>query len=141
MRLLLDANVLLDCLIMELSGAPRQGRAASETILDLCDQGVHEGLIAWHTLPIIAHYHRKQHSASTTGTMINDLLSLLQVPTVGHADAKDWQIHQIADFEDALQASAAIAGKADALITRNVSDFAGCSIAVMTPEDFLRMNP
>ena len=141
MRLLLDANVLLDCLIMEQSGAPRQGRAASETILDLCDQGVHEGLVAWHTLPIITHYHRKQHTADETASMINDLLALLQVPTVGHSDAKGWQCHHIADFEDALQASAATAGKADVLITRNVADFAGCNMAVVTPEDFLRMNP
>lgn len=43
MRLLLDANVLLDCLILEVSGAPRKGSEASEKILDLCDQGVHQG--------------------------------------------------------------------------------------------------
>ncbi len=141
MRLLLDANVLLDCLIVELSGLPRQGRAASEAVLDLCDQGVHEGLIAWHTLPIIAHYHRKQHSAANTATMINDLLALLQVPTVGHANAKDWQSHQIADFEDALQVSSALAGKANVLITRNVADFAGASLPVMTPEEFLHLPP
>jgi hypothetical protein len=141
MRLLLDANVLLDCLILEQSGEPRQGRDASEAILDLCDQGVHDGLVAWHTLPIIAHYHRKQHSAADTATMINDLLALLQVPTVGHADARDWQSHQIADFEDALQVSSALAGKADVLLTRNVADFSGASIPVMTPEDFLRLHP
>lgn len=141
MRLLLDANVLLDCLILEQSGVPRLGRDASEAILDLCDQSMHEGLIAWHTLPIIAHYHRKQHAAADTATMINDLLALLQVPTVGHAEAKDWQSHQIADFEDALQVSSALAGKADLLITRNVTDFAGASLPVMTPEDFLRLYP
>ncbi len=44
-------------------------------------------------------------------------------------------------LEDALQASAATAGKADVLITRNVAGFAGCSMAVVTPEDFLRLNP
>jgi hypothetical protein len=39
MRLLLDANVLLDCLILESSGLPRVGKEASARILDLCDRG------------------------------------------------------------------------------------------------------
>ena len=46
MRVLLDANVLLDSLVLEASGLPRAGKAASEQVLTLCDSGVHQGLVA-----------------------------------------------------------------------------------------------
>ena len=57
MRVLLDANFLLDCLILESTGLPRPGKAASERLLECCDLGVHTGLVAWHTLPILAYYY------------------------------------------------------------------------------------
>jgi hypothetical protein len=60
MRVMLDANILLDCLILESSGLPRAGKPASDQVLTLCDQGVHQGVVAWHTLPIVAFYHGRQ---------------------------------------------------------------------------------
>lgn len=141
MRLLIDANVLLDCLVLESSGEPREGKAASDEVLHLCDSGAHEGLVAWHTLPIIAYYHRRQNSQQDTAAMIDTLLQMLEVPRVGHESAAAWRSHQIADFEDALQIACAVAGLADILITRNTSDFAGSSIPVMTPEESLAVNP
>ncbi len=137
MRLLLDANVLLDCLVLERSGLPRAGKAGSDQVLNLCDQGIHQGLVAWHTLPIVAYYHERQHSTPDTAAMMDSLLAMLEVPTVAHADAAAWRTHGLTDFEDALQAASAVAGLADVLITRNKSDFTGCGLRVMTPEEFL----
>lgn len=141
MRLLLDANVLLDCLVLESSGSPRVGKAASERLLDLCDQGVHEGLVAWHTLPIVAYYHGRQNSARDTAAMMDALLAMLEVPTVGHRHAVEWRNYRLADFEDALQVSSALAGNADLVITRNGADFAGAPIPTATPEEFLANQP
>ena len=141
MKLLLDANVLLDCLVLETDGSPRAGKAASERVMELCDQGVHEGLVAWHTLPIVAYYHGRQNAAGDTAAMMDALLAILKVPPVGHAEAADWRSHGLADFEDALQVASAAAGLADILITRNTADFAGCQMPVMTPEGFLAANP
>jgi hypothetical protein len=39
--------------------------------MDLCDAGVHHGLVAWHTLPIIAYYHGRQHSPAETAAMMD----------------------------------------------------------------------
>lgn len=141
MRLLLDANVLLDCLVTESSGQPRAGHAASMRLFQKCDDGDHEGLVAWQTLCIISYYHERQNSAGETGRMMDDLLAVLDVPTVGHEDAAKWRFHGPADFEDALQVSCALAGWADAIITRNVEDFANAMVAAMTPEDFLAAHP
>ncbi len=137
MRLLLDANVLLDSLVLESSGLPRPGKAASEQVIMLCDSGVHQGMVAWHTLPILAYYHERQHSSEDTAVMMDTLLEMVDVPTVGHREAMMWRSHGISDFEDSLQMAAAIAGAADVFITRNISDFGGSSLPVMTPEAFL----
>lgn len=141
MRVMLDANVLLDCLVMEASGLPRAGKAASDQVLNLCDAGSHQGLVAWHTLPIVAYYHGRQHDAGDTAAMMDMLLAILEAPTVGHRDAVNWRSHGITDFEDALQVASALAGVADVIITRNVADFAGCAVPVMTPEAFLAAYP
>jgi predicted nucleic acid-binding protein len=137
MRLLLDANVLLDCLVTENDGQPRAGKAASDQVVDLCDRRVHQGLVAWHTLPILCYYHGRQNDASDTAAMLDDLMRVVEIPTVGHTDAVNWRSHGIADFEDALQMASAIAGAADVIITRNLTDFANAGLRAMTPEDFL----
>jgi predicted nucleic acid-binding protein len=123
MRLMLDANVLLDCLVLEATGLPRAGKPASDQILNECDMSKHHGLVAWHTLPIVAYYHGKQHSPQDTAAMMDTLLDMLEVPTVSHQDAASWRTHGISDFEDALQIASAIAGHADVFVTRNVEDF------------------
>ena len=137
MRLLIDANIILDCLVTEKSGLARPGKSASECVINLCDQQIHQGLVAWHTLPIISYYHRRQHNESDTAAMMDALLSFLEVPTVGHADASSWQLHGTGDFEDALQIASAISGRADYVITRNISHFEKSSVPAMTPEEFI----
>lgn len=141
MRLLLDANVLLDCLVLESSGLPRVGNEASVRILDLCDHGQHQGLVAWHTLPIISYYHGRQNPADQTAALMDDLLRVVEIPTVGHAEALAWRSHGLADFEDALQAASALAGQADCIVTRNVDDFTGLPVPALTPEAFLKAYP
>jgi hypothetical protein len=60
---------------------------------------------------------------------------------VGHAEAADWRSHGTSNFEDALQIASAVAGMADVFVTRNASDFSGCTVPVMTPEVFLAAHP
>lgn len=142
MRLLLDANVLLDCVVLEVSGLPRAGKAASDPrYSSFATPVLIKGLVAWHTLPIVAYYHGRQHPAAETADMMDAIMGMLEVPSVGHRDAAHWRRHGIADFEDALQMASAVAGFADVHITRNKADFIGSKIPVMTPEEFLAAFP
>lgn len=141
MRVMLDANVLLDCVVLEASGLPRAGKTASDQLLNECDAGKHDGLVAWHTLPIVAYYHGTQNGEQDAAAMMDSLLVMLEVPSVGHEDAANWRAHGISDFEDALQIASVVAGKADILVTRNSEDFQGCAVPVMTPEEFLAAYP
>ena len=66
------------------------------------------------------------------------LLNLVQTAPVNHdvllqALSLGWD-----DFEDAVQAAAALNVKATHLITRNPRDFTGLTIPVLTPEELIR---
>ena len=141
MRVLLDANVILDCLIPEKSGLPRAGRPASENVLNACETGQHDGLVSWHSLSIISYYYGMRQTQEDVGAAIDNLLQFLHVPAVGHREAVTWRQHGIDDFEDAQQVASAVSGRTDVIITRNIADFVGALIPAMTPEQFLASYP
>lgn len=61
MRLLLDTNILLDVILSD-----RIGKAASTEVLNLCESGSHQGLVAWQTLPTVSYYYRRGHTNQET---------------------------------------------------------------------------
>jgi hypothetical protein len=60
---------------------------------------------------------------------------------LGTAEAKHALGLSMKDFEDALQAAAAVAVGADTIVTRNVSDFASSPVGAVAPGDFLATAP
>ncbi|MHB1587904.1 MAG: type II toxin-antitoxin system VapC family toxin [Acidiferrobacteraceae bacterium] len=133
MKLLLDTNVLLDVL------ARREPHwEASARVLSRIEAGDAQGLIAAHGVTTV-HYLLSRHlTRKKADVAISQLLDLLQVAPLDHgimlrALALNWR-----DFEDAVQAAAALGAKATHLITRNPRDFAALGIPVLTPEEFLR---
>ena len=135
MRLLLDTNILLDVLLSD-----RTGKSASMEVMNLCEAGSHQGLLAWQTLPTVSYYHRKRHTDQQTWDMLQDLLAFIDIPTVGKSDIlKAWN-YSITDFEDALQVACAEAGQADYIITRNLRDFATSPVPALSPEAFLALH-
>lgn len=134
MRLLLDINVLLDVAFQ------RPGEPASARLIGLCGRQ-HEGWLAWHSVASLAHLIERQRSAAAAREFIRGLLGWADVATASRADAVtalDWPMP---DFEDALQAAAAVACGAQVILTRNERDFKGSPVPAMTPEAFLRRYP
>ncbi len=135
MRLLLDTNILLDVLLSD-----RAGKAASTEVLNLCEAGSHQGLVAWQTLPTVSYYYSKSHTDQQTWDMLHDLLAFIDVPTVGKRDIlKAWN-YSLTDFEDALQVACAEADQSDYIITRNLRDFAPSTVPALSPETFLALH-
>ena len=66
------------------------------------------------------------------------LLNVLHVAAVDHAVILQALSLGWADFEDAVQAAAALNVKASHLITRNARDFKTLLIEVLTPEELLQ---
>jgi hypothetical protein len=80
-----------------------------------------------------------QKNAAVARAVITELLGWAEVVTTHHSDALRALQLSMPDFEDALQASAAIACNADFIITRNVRDFKTSPITALTPEALLAL--
>jgi predicted nucleic acid-binding protein len=129
-RLLLDTNILLDVVL------GRPGQPGSGAVMDLCEAGIHQAIVAWQTLPTVSYYYRRGRSNEETWELLAHLLTFVEVPTVGPAEVRKAWTYGLNDFEDALLVACAEAAGADVILTRNVTDFRQCPIPVHTPEGF-----
>jgi predicted nucleic acid-binding protein len=134
MRLLIDLNVLLDVPLA------RPGSAATAELLARCGTR-YQALMAWHSLSTFAHLMQRELKAAAVRSMLGELLEWVEVVKTGHAEALAALALPMKDLEDALQVTAAQAGRADALITRNVRDFKNAPLPVFSPEAFLKAHP
>lgn len=132
MRLLLDINVILDVIF------ERPGEAASSELIATCSQQNH-AYLAWHSVATLSYLIQRQQNAKAAHLAITELLAWAQVATTTHSDALQALQLTMTDFEDALQASAALACGATYIITRNVRDFAASPVPAITPEKYLAL--
>jgi predicted nucleic acid-binding protein len=133
-RVFLDTNVLLDVFLN------RPGKPASLQVLNACVATGNEGWIAWHTLSNGFYIVRRETKLlSEAKRFARELLMWCNVATVGDLDAAAAEQMNLPDIEDAMQIVAAIACQAEVIVTRNVGDFSTSPIAVMTPEDYVRL--
>jgi predicted nucleic acid-binding protein len=131
-KLLLDINIVLDVI---LARAPWAGEAAA--LLSVVEEGRAEGYVAGHTLPTIHYIVAKQTDRQSAAAAVTDLLRLVQVVPLQNADFHQALILGLADFEDAVQAAAALKIGADYLITRNAKDFRGISVPTRSAGELL----
>lgn len=132
MRILIDANVLLDV------ACARPGlHEASGEALSQCGREENTAFVAWHTLSNVYYILRKQADHDRAVEFLRDLLQWAQVVGVGHSDAVRALGYGMRDVEDALQRSAAEACSADVILTRNTGDFQASPIPARSPDEFL----
>lgn len=86
----------------------------------------------------LAYLIERQQSAISPRDFIRGLLIWAQVAQTGTADAQAALDLPMPDFEDALQAAAAVACGALLIVTRNERAFKGSAVPAMSPEAFLR---
>ena len=134
MRLKLDINIFLDVVF------ERQGHQASAALIATCGS-TNESWIAWHSLATLYYLISRQTSPEEARSFIGDLLTWSRVAPTTHEHALQAASLPMRDFEDALQAVAAIACGASFVITRNGSDFLHSPIAALTPEELLARSP
>lgn len=127
MRLLFDINVLLDVI---LARSPWAAEAAQ--LLSVVEKGGAEGYVAAHSITTIHYLVAKQKGSKGAGTAITDLLRIVRVVPLGDADFQQALVLGLTDFEDAVQAAAALQVGADYLVTRNTRDFEGVPLPVRT---------
>ena len=94
--------------------------------------------MAWHTVATLAYLIERQQSAVSARDFIGGLLGWADVAQTTRADAQAALSLPMVDFEDALQAAAAMACGAQFIVTRNERDFKASPVPALTPEAFLR---
>jgi predicted nucleic acid-binding protein len=123
MRLLLDINVLLDVLLQR---DPWAQPAAN--LLTRIERGPAEGHVAAHTLTTIHYVVSRARNRQAAATAVTDLLRFLEVVPLEKADFNQALVLPMSDFEDAVQAAAAMKIGADYIVTRDEKGFGGLTI-------------
>lgn len=132
MRLLLDINVVLDVVL----GREPWVRDAAR-LLSAVEDGNAEGHVAAHTITTIHYIVAREKSRQVAARAVTDVLRIVRVVPIAAADFQQALVLGIRDFEDAVQAAAALQIGADYLVTRNTRDFRGAPVEVRTPGEVL----
>ncbi len=133
MRLLLDINILLDVAFQ------RPGEPATAQVITRCGRE-HQAWLAWHSVATLAYLIERQRSAAQARDFVRSLLLWADLAVTQRSDALQALDWPMPDYEDALQAAAAMACGAQIIVTRNVRCFKGSSVPAMTPEVFIQQH-
>ena len=95
-------------------------------------------MIAAHSVTTIYYLLSKHLNRKKARAAIVQLLNVLDVAAMNPHVVSDALSLGWENFEDAVQAAAALHAKATHLSSRNPKDFATLTIPVLTPDEFLR---
>ena len=127
MRALIDTDVLLD---VALNREPHIELSASVLRWAEMDR---TAAVAWHSLTNCAYVLK-----GAARVYLKGILRIVTIAPVSLADAERALSLPMSDLEDAFQAAAALAWKADCIVTRNVRDYRSSPVPALTPAAFLR---
>jgi predicted nucleic acid-binding protein len=132
MRLLIDANIILDVL---------QNRAgvveASSMIWKLCETDKATGYVSTLTFANLVYVMRKELDPEKIKDLFQKLNLIFEFADFNSTDLLKAAELNWKDFEDAVQSVTAERIHADYIITRNVRDFANSKVMAFTPSELL----
>lgn len=132
MNVLIDTNILLD-VIQERAPYDK----AATRVWKLAEEEVFAGYVSAISFNNIFYIARKQMGSNRAHDAVITVRKTFKfVPLDEYVIDRALAAHA-ADFEDAIQAAAAIHVTADYIITRNVRDFASLGVPSLTAEEFL----
>ena len=132
MKLLIDANILLDVLQRR---EPHYRDSA--LIWKLCETRKVDGWVSALTLANLVYVMRREVNPEQIDDVLNKLALIFQIAELTPSDLRRAAESRWNDFEDALQAVTATRLHADAIITRNIRDFKKSSVIAFTPTEYL----
>lgn len=132
MKLLIDANILLDVLQNRESHVQ-----ASSVVWKLCETEKAKGYVSALTFANLVYIMRKELDPKKIEETLKALSLIFEfadfnVSDLTHAAELEWD-----DFEDAVQSVTAERVHADYIITRNVRDFAKSKVVAFTPSELI----
>jgi predicted nucleic acid-binding protein len=131
---LVDTNVVLD---LVLAREPWAAEAAA--LLDAVASGRLTGFIAGHTITTIFYLVRRAAGLPRARTAVADILTILTVVPLEGADYLHALSLGLRDYEDAVQAVAALRAGATWLVTRNPGDYKGVPVEIRSAGEVLAL--
>ncbi|MCK7589266.1 PIN domain-containing protein [Subsaxibacter sp. CAU 1640] len=131
---LIDTDVLLDFFF---DREPYSQYAAQ--VLNLCEEGKIKGFTTPVVISNVYYLLRKIGKHHLIIEKLKQLLTIIDIADMDKKVVLNALNSDFTDFEDALQNFSALEnGKIRVLLTRNIKDFKKSTLAVMTPETYLR---
>ena len=135
MRVLLDTNVLMDVLLERELFVNE-----SVQVFDQVVRGAVTGLICATTVTTIFYLTSREVGGEEAMRHIQKLMNLYEIAPVTRSVLDAAMTSNSPDFEDAVLAEAAHQAGAQAIITRNLKDFAHSPVRAYTPRQWLAMD-
>ena len=135
MRVLLDTNVLMDVLLERELFVNE-----SAQVFDQVVRGAVTGLICATTVTTIFYLTIREVGGEEAMRHIQKLMNLYEIAPVTRSVLDAAMTSNSPDFEDAVLAEAAHQAGAQAIITRNLKDFAHSPVRAYTPRQWLAMD-
>ena len=134
MKLLIDANILLDVLQ---NREPFVG--TSSAVWKLCETEKAEGYVSALTIANLVYVMRKELDPEKAEKILNSLSLIFSFTELSPADLARAAASRWNDFEDAVQSVTAERIGADRIVTRNIRDFVGSKVAASTPAEIMTL--
>ena len=132
MRLMIDANIILDVL-----QAREPYLADSSRISKMCETNMAEGHVSTLSFANLVYVLIRELDPDTIEDVLKALSLIYRFDDFTQADLYNAASLKWIDFEDAVQEAIAKRISADYIITRNVKDFKESEIMALTPSEFL----
>ncbi len=130
--ILIDLNVVLDVF-----QAREPHYQASAKLLDLVVDRQVKGVISAHAVTTIHYLVSRYRNGTDANEAVEWLIRYFEIATIGRDQLLRAQSLRWGDFEDAVVAAAAESSKCGFIITRNIKDFSGAPVPVLTPDEYL----
>lgn len=132
MHVLIDSDVILDVILVRTSFGKDSGE-----VLDLCEQGLFEGLLSSITPINIFYIARKSTGGSSVKKSLEELFKVVRVCAVNHTILTSALALPFSDYKDAVRYECAVVNNLDAIVTHNLPDYKNATLPVYAPTNFL----
>ena len=134
MSILIDTDILID---VALDRKPFSEAACQ--LIDALQTRPRFGHVAWHSLSNLFYLVSPKLGGKSSRQFIMDLLGFIEVAATSTQDAMQALTLKMNDFEDAMQVAAALACKAEVIVTRNLKHYKNSPISAMDANRAIRM--
>jgi len=134
-KIFIDSDVVIDFFT---DRAPFANPASE--IFELNEKGLVQLYLSAASINNIYYIVRRFLGYKDTLKVIEELSEMTEIVGTTKSEIRQALINNFKDFEDSIQYSCALTIKdIEVILTRNVKDFSQSEIAVITPENYLKM--